>query len=181
MVRYFLRGKNLSIIGGLHQFKPLAVGSRDIFSQADEKITVAKAERIKKRQLFIVKMTTFDLVDKRKLAFCEFVQVWQQLLGSQLEINHGIQEPTAWTDVDHHKKLLNEIILFLNIFKVVCPGDPRDHLEDFVKIGEGSTGIVCIAKDKNTRYIYIQLGLGGLLSFHLRDTKVATFLSLICT
>jgi len=35
---------------------------------------------------------------------------------------------------------------------VVCPGDPRDHLEDFVKIGEGSTGIVCIAKDKNTRY-----------------------------
>ena len=37
------------------------------------------------------------------------------------------------------------------IFKVVCPGDPRDHLEDFVKIGEGSTGIVCIAKDKNTR------------------------------
>ena len=36
---------------------------------------------------------------------------------------------------------------------VVCPGDPRDHLEDFIKIGEGSTGIVCIAKDKNTRYV----------------------------
>ena len=34
---------------------------------------------------------------------------------------------------------------------VVCPGDPRDHLEDFIKIGEGSTGIVCIAKDKNSR------------------------------
>ena len=61
------------------------------------------------------------------------------------------QDPTTWTNVDHHKKLLIEIILFLNIFKVVCPGDPRDHLEDFVKIGEGSTGIVCIAKDKNTR------------------------------
>ena len=35
---------------------------------------------------------------------------------------------------------------------VVCPGDPRDHLEDFIKIGEGSTGIVSIAKDKSTRY-----------------------------
>ena len=33
---------------------------------------------------------------------------------------------------------------------VVCPGDPRDHLENFVKIGEGSTGIVCIALDKQT-------------------------------
>ncbi|KAH3844418.1 serine/threonine-protein kinase PAK 4-like isoform X3 [Dreissena polymorpha] len=29
---------------------------------------------------------------------------------------------------------------------VVSPGDPRDELENFVKIGEGSTGIVCIAK-----------------------------------
>ena len=46
MVRYFLGGKNLFIIGGLHQFKPLAVGSRDIFSQSDKKITVAKAEQI---------------------------------------------------------------------------------------------------------------------------------------
>ena len=39
---------------------------------------------------------------------------------------------------------------------VVCPGDPRDHLEDFIKIGEGSTGIVCIARDKNSRYISIK-------------------------
>lgn len=30
---------------------------------------------------------------------------------------------------------------------VVTPGDPRDHLEDFQKIGEGSTGIVCTAVD----------------------------------
>ncbi|KPM06547.1 serine/threonine-protein kinase PAK 7-like protein [Sarcoptes scabiei] len=34
---------------------------------------------------------------------------------------------------------------------VVNPGDPREFLENFVKIGEGSTGIVCIAFDKNQR------------------------------
>ena len=31
---------------------------------------------------------------------------------------------------------------------VVSRGDPRDKLENFIKIGEGSTGIVCIAFDK---------------------------------
>jgi hypothetical protein len=30
---------------------------------------------------------------------------------------------------------------------VVSPGDPRNHLDNFIKIGEGSTGIVCIALD----------------------------------
>ena len=30
---------------------------------------------------------------------------------------------------------------------VVSPGDPRETLENFIKIGEGSTGIVCIASD----------------------------------
>ncbi|XP_064623130.1 serine/threonine-protein kinase PAK mbt-like isoform X3 [Lineus longissimus] len=33
---------------------------------------------------------------------------------------------------------------------VVSPGDPREYLENFIKIGEGSTGIVCIATDRNT-------------------------------
>ncbi|XP_034947302.1 serine/threonine-protein kinase PAK mbt [Chelonus insularis] len=33
---------------------------------------------------------------------------------------------------------------------VVSRGDPRDNLENFLKIGEGSTGTVCIATDKNT-------------------------------
>lgn len=33
---------------------------------------------------------------------------------------------------------------------VVSPGDPRDNLENFIKIGEGSTGIVCIATEKST-------------------------------
>jgi p21-activated kinase 7 len=33
---------------------------------------------------------------------------------------------------------------------VVSPGDPRRVLADFVKIGEGSTGVVCIAADRRT-------------------------------
>ncbi|XP_011501644.1 PREDICTED: serine/threonine-protein kinase PAK mbt [Ceratosolen solmsi marchali] len=33
---------------------------------------------------------------------------------------------------------------------VVSNGDPRENLENFLKIGEGSTGTVCIATDKNT-------------------------------
>lgn len=34
--------------------------------------------------------------------------------------------------------------------QVVSAGDPRDNLENFIKIGEGSTGVVCIATDKTT-------------------------------
>jgi len=34
---------------------------------------------------------------------------------------------------------------------VVSPGDPRENLRNFVKIGEGSTGIVCIADDVNRK------------------------------
>ncbi|KAI4499249.1 hypothetical protein M0802_005509 [Mischocyttarus mexicanus] len=33
---------------------------------------------------------------------------------------------------------------------VVSRGDPRENLENFLKIGEGSTGTVCIATDKST-------------------------------
>jgi len=32
---------------------------------------------------------------------------------------------------------------------VVNPGDPRNTLDNFMKIGEGSTGIVCIANDRS--------------------------------
>ena len=33
---------------------------------------------------------------------------------------------------------------------VVSPGDPRENLDNFIKIGEGSTGIVCIATERNS-------------------------------
>ena len=47
---------------------------------------------------------------------------------------------------------LKEDLTFLPSFPkmVVSPGDPRDQLENFVKIGEGSTGIVCIASDRRS-------------------------------
>jgi len=36
------------------------------------------------------------------------------------------------------------------IESVVSPGDPRRALDSFLKIGEGSTGIVCTAVDRKT-------------------------------
>ena len=33
---------------------------------------------------------------------------------------------------------------------VVDPGDPRMTLENFVKIGEGSTGVVCLARERHS-------------------------------
>lgn len=33
---------------------------------------------------------------------------------------------------------------------VVDPGDPRVTLENFMKIGEGSTGVVCIARERHS-------------------------------
>lgn len=33
---------------------------------------------------------------------------------------------------------------------MVNPGDPREYLDSFIKIGEGSTGIVCIATEKHS-------------------------------
>ena len=40
---------------------------------------------------------------------------------------------------------------------VVSPGDPRNELENFIKIGEGSTGIVCIATDRrNSKQVAVK-------------------------
>lgn len=37
---------------------------------------------------------------------------------------------------------------------VVSAGDPRENLENFMKIGEGSTGTVCIATDRSTGKLF---------------------------
>lgn len=39
---------------------------------------------------------------------------------------------------------------------VVTPGDPRSFLGDFMKIGEGSTGIVCIATTRDGRQVAVK-------------------------
>lgn len=33
---------------------------------------------------------------------------------------------------------------------ILSAGDPREYLDSFIKIGEGSTGIVCIASEKHS-------------------------------
>ncbi|XP_052768368.1 serine/threonine-protein kinase PAK 4-like [Mya arenaria] len=39
---------------------------------------------------------------------------------------------------------------------VVSQGDPREHLDNFIKIGEGSTGIVCIASQRNGSQVAVK-------------------------
>lgn len=43
-------------------------------------------------------------------------------------------------------------MLHKNEARCLCspPGDPREYLDSFIKIGEGSTGIVCIATEKHS-------------------------------
>ena len=43
---------------------------------------------------------------------------------------------------------------------VVSAGDPRENLENFMKIGEGSTGTVCIATDKSTGLYLVKKCVG---------------------
>lgn len=64
---------------------------------------------------------------------------------------------------------------------VVDPGDPRSYLDNFIKIGEGSTGVVCIAtvrssgrlvavkkmdlrKQQRRELLFNEVGLPGLPS-----------------
>ncbi|KAG7272620.1 hypothetical protein CRUP_033129 [Coryphaenoides rupestris] len=49
---------------------------------------------------------------------------------------------------------------------VVSPGDPRTSLENFVKIGEGSTGVVCIARERHTGR------QGGALTNIVNETRL---------
>lgn len=42
---------------------------------------------------------------------------------------------------------------------VVSGGDPRENLQNFMKIGEGSTGTVCIATDRTTGGLYFTFTL----------------------
>lgn len=50
----------------------------------------------------------------------------------------------------HHEQRLTHEQFRAALQMVVSSKDPRENLERFVKIGEGSTGTVCIAHDRNT-------------------------------
>ena len=58
-----------------------------------------------------------------------------------MEIGHHGAASSSSSSLSHEQ--------FRNALQmVVSRGDPRDKLENFIKIGEGSTGIVCIAMDR---------------------------------
>lgn len=50
----------------------------------------------------------------------------------------------------HHEQRLTHEQFRAALQMVVSAGDPRENLEHFMKIGEGSTGTVCIATDRTT-------------------------------
>ncbi len=61
----------------------------------------------------------------------------------------GQQQPPSPSPHPEQQKLSHE--QFRKALEmVVSGGDPRQDLENFIKIGEGSTGIVCIATDRTT-------------------------------
>ncbi|XP_045479253.1 serine/threonine-protein kinase PAK mbt [Harmonia axyridis] len=57
---------------------------------------------------------------------------------------------TQSTANKHHEQRLTHEQFRAALQMVVSSKDPRENLEQFVKIGEGSTGTVCIARDRNT-------------------------------
>lgn len=56
-------------------------------------------------------------------------------------MNRGLPKHQGRMDYDKFRATLQ---------MVVSPGDPRDDLDYFIKIGEGSTGIVCIATQRTS-------------------------------
>ncbi|RZC34540.1 serine/threonine-protein kinase PAK mbt [Asbolus verrucosus] len=67
------------------------------------------------------------------------------------QISHGAPVAAAQTSATkHHEQRLTHEQFRAALQMVVSSKDPRENLERFVKIGEGSTGTVCIAHDRNT-------------------------------
>lgn len=61
-----------------------------------------------------------------------------------------IPPPASTSGKQHHEQRLTHEQFRAALQMVVSPKDPRESLEQFMKIGEGSTGTVCIARDRNT-------------------------------
>ncbi|XP_017784684.1 PREDICTED: serine/threonine-protein kinase PAK mbt [Nicrophorus vespilloides] len=57
--------------------------------------------------------------------------------------------PASATKQQHEQRLTHEQFRAA-LQMVVSSRDPRENLDEFIKIGEGSTGTVCIAQERNT-------------------------------
>uniref|UniRef100_A0A069DV63 non-specific serine/threonine protein kinase n=1 Tax=Panstrongylus megistus TaxID=65343 RepID=A0A069DV63_9HEMI len=73
-------------------------------------------------------------------------------LASQQSHNMQLQQQniTKHQQQHHDQQRISHEQFRAALQLVVSPGDPRDRLEQFMKIGEGSTGTVCIAADRAT-------------------------------
>ncbi|XP_039293252.1 serine/threonine-protein kinase PAK mbt [Nilaparvata lugens] len=60
------------------------------------------------------------------------------------------QIAAAGTKQHHEQQRITHEQFRAALQMVVSPGDPRENLENFMKIGEGSTGTVCIATERST-------------------------------
>ncbi|XP_043912576.1 serine/threonine-protein kinase PAK 5 isoform X2 [Protopterus annectens] len=66
-------------------------------------------------------------------------------------ISQGAYPTSSWgSSSDHQPSRVSHEQFRAALQLVVSPGDPREYLDNFIKIGEGSTGIVCIATEKHT-------------------------------
>ncbi|KAM8775106.1 serine/threonine-protein kinase PAK 5 isoform 1-T1 [Rhynchonycteris naso] len=70
---------------------------------------------------------------------------------SSLSIASSSYPPPSWgSSSDQQPSRVSHEQFRAALQLVVSPGDPREYLDNFIKIGEGSTGIVCIATEKHT-------------------------------
>ncbi|XP_064411796.1 serine/threonine-protein kinase PAK 5 isoform X1 [Latimeria chalumnae] len=66
-------------------------------------------------------------------------------------IAQGAYPPPSWgSSSDQQSSRVSHEQFRAALQLVVSPGDPREYLDNYIKIGEGSTGIVCIATEKHT-------------------------------
>ncbi|XP_030052182.1 serine/threonine-protein kinase PAK 5 isoform X1 [Microcaecilia unicolor] len=70
---------------------------------------------------------------------------------SSPSITSSTYSPPSWGSAsDQHPSRVSHEQFRAALQLVVSPGDPREYLDNFIKIGEGSTGIVCIATEKHS-------------------------------
>lgn len=70
--------------------------------------------------------------------------------ASHQQQQHQQQIAAAGTKQHHEQQRITHEQFRAALQMVVSPGDPRENLDNFMKIGEGSTGTVCIATERST-------------------------------
>ncbi|KAM8952390.1 serine/threonine-protein kinase PAK 4 [Pelodytes ibericus] len=65
--------------------------------------------------------------------------------SSEPQLSHATQAPAQPRSPQREPQRVSHEQFRAALQMVVDPGDPRSYLDNFIKIGEGSTGIVCIA------------------------------------